>query len=326
MKIRNLGYACENYQLRNQDEIIRTSRTMRKRTFKTRGMKYVNELCEANLQDLLKILKWNHENGVKLFRISSDILPWKSHWRWDQLPDNSKVLNLLSDVGGYARLSGQRLTFHPDHFVKLASPDKKVAQNSIDDLIEHDNILNAMFGTTITQNHYNTVNIHIGAAYGNKFRTLDRFLLRFRNELPSTLRCRLTIENDDKPALYHTRELFNYFVGREVIPIMFDFHHYRVNPDPKASEKYSAKLAELTWPVLSTIPIFHWSESRRKEQGDDKIRKNAHSDLCYGPLPTYKLDRPVDLMIEAKHKEQSINLIKYANGRKVHSTPKRVPH
>jgi len=33
------------------------------------------KLAAENLHDLLEILKWNEENGLKFFRISSDICP-----------------------------------------------------------------------------------------------------------------------------------------------------------------------------------------------------------------------------------------------------------
>lgn len=317
MEVRHLGYACENYYLRHQDTPIRTSRTMRKRTFNTRGMKYVNQLCEQNLKDLLTILEWNYKNGIRLFRISSDLLPWKTHWRFEDLPDNSNVVDLLVKAGEYATKTGQRLTFHPDHFVKLGSPDKKVVRNSIKDLTMHNEILDAMFPNQ-KDFHYNTINIHIGATYGDKKKTCKRFINHYKGYLPYSIREKLTVENDDKKALYSTLELFVQIHSTVYIPIMFDFHHYRVNPDPRQTEKEAANLAILSWGKMT--PIFHWSESRRDEYNDPKIRENAHSDLCYGPLPTYNLSMPVDLMIEAKHKEQSINLIKYANGTNVHKS------
>ena len=71
-----LGYACINTELRKRD--IYTSRTLRLSTLKTKGIEYVKELGLKNVDDLLKILKWNKENGIYFMRVSSEIFPFAS--------------------------------------------------------------------------------------------------------------------------------------------------------------------------------------------------------------------------------------------------------
>ena len=70
----NVGYCCINNTLNKRG--ITTGRAMRKATFEAKGLKYASELALANANDLLTILKWNADNGVKVFRMGSGIFPW----------------------------------------------------------------------------------------------------------------------------------------------------------------------------------------------------------------------------------------------------------
>ena len=66
---------------------ITTNRSMIKRTFKERGIAYASELAMQNIKDLKKILEWNEENGIKFYRMSSDVFPWMSEYEFKDLPD-----------------------------------------------------------------------------------------------------------------------------------------------------------------------------------------------------------------------------------------------
>lgn len=314
MKVRRLGYACINDELNTSKPRVSSSRTIRKATYDKEGLDKVQELSFKNLHDLYKILIWNEDKGIKLFRMSSDIFPWKSEWNWSFLKNWKKAHSFLRGIGDFARKNDHRLTFHPGPFNKLCSPDQRVVNNTIKDLEMHNDILNFM---GFEPSYENTINIHVGASYGNKKETTKAFCANY-NLLSDSLKKRLTVENDDRDAFYSTQELYDMVHCQIGIPIMFDFHHHRCYPTKHLSEKEAAELAIKTWPKEVT-PLFHWSESKREEQKNPKIKLSAHSDYVYGPLPDYELSKPVDLMIEAKKKEKSLNLLKYASGRPVHS-------
>ena len=55
--------------------------------------------------------------------------------------------------------------------------------------------------------------------------------------------------------------------------------------------------------------MVHLSESRREEQGDLKIREQAHSDYIYKPVDNYGVE--YDMMLECKMKEKA--LFRYRN-------------
>ena len=71
----NLGYCCINMQLSNpkdygsDNDRITMNRTMIKRTFQEKGLDYTSELILKNCSDLFKIIQWNEDNDIKLFRI-----------------------------------------------------------------------------------------------------------------------------------------------------------------------------------------------------------------------------------------------------------------
>ena len=70
----NLGYACINTALKSSG--IFTNRTMRRKTFDSKGLDYVSELSLQNVKDLELHIHWNNEHNIKLFRLSSQIFPW----------------------------------------------------------------------------------------------------------------------------------------------------------------------------------------------------------------------------------------------------------
>ena len=64
--------------LGKQKPKVTTNRSMIKRTFLEKGVKYFGELGLQNSRDLFKILEWNNENNIKVFRLSSDMFVFQS--------------------------------------------------------------------------------------------------------------------------------------------------------------------------------------------------------------------------------------------------------
>ena len=152
--------------------------------------------------------------------------------------------------------------------------------------------------------HYNKINIHVGGAYGEPEKALQRFCNNFNNLLSDNLKKRLTVENDDKANMYSTKHLYEGVYLKTGIPIVFDYHHHQFC-DGGQSEQEALELAITTWGD-SITPVVHYSESREIHNGGDKPTP-AHSDLVFGPMNTY--GNNIDIMIEAKHKEQAIKTL-----------------
>ena len=290
----NLGYACINMTLGSQKPKVTTNRGMIKRTFLSEGVKYSSELALQNTRDLIEVIKWNHKNGFKLFRMTSNLIPWSSEFPLSSMPDYRKISILLNGAGNLADKYGQRITSHPGPFNVLVSPNEKVVQNTIKDLSIHGEIFDLM---GLSRTPYNKINIHCNGVYGDKISAMDRFCKNFE-KLPESVQTRLTVENDDKASMYSVKDLM-YIHERIGIPIVFDYHHHTFNTGG-LTEQEALELAMSTWGDIK--PIVHYSESRTLE--DETAKPQAHSDFIYSEINTYGHD--LDIVVEAKKKELTV--------------------
>jgi UV DNA damage endonuclease len=270
---------------------------MIRRTFDERGIKYASELALLNVKDLNKILRWNLTKGISFYRLSSDIFPWASEYAMEELPDYESILFYCQQAGDFAKQHNMRLTAHPGPFNKLASPKERVFNLTATDLKVHADVFD-MLG--LERSPYAKLNIHVGAAYGDKPTALETFCRNFER-LPDSVRSRLTVENDDKDSLYSTSELYDGVYKRIGIPIVFDYHHHRLHPGNQ-TEQEALQMAVSTWGNIK--PVVHYAESRSVEQDNPKIKPQAHSDYVNDYFDDYGYD--LDVMIEAKHKELAL--------------------
>ena len=301
------GYACINMALSYPQKYggkergvqpITTNRTMIRRTYDEKGTDYVSELTLQNVKDLNEIIKCNILNGYDFFRLSSGMAPWKTEYEWSDLKDIDQIKQWFHSAGTMATTHNIRLTSHPGPFNVLVSPKDEVVENCIKDLTIHGDEFDMM---GLSRTPYNKINIHLGGAYGDKEASMKRFVKNFPR-LPESVSSRLTLENDDKASMYSVKDLY-YGIYKEVgVPIVFDYHHHRFC-DGGMSEKEALEMAISTWPKGIT-PVVHYSESRCKEQLDESIRPQAHSDYVYDYINSY--GNNIDVMIEAKHKELAV--------------------
>jgi UV DNA damage endonuclease len=314
-----LGYACINMELsyptKEQKKSgiapVTTNRSMIKRTFLEKGINYASELSYKNVQDLVKVIQWNIDNGIKFFRMSSDVFPWASEYNLQDLPDYDNIKERLQTAGQLARDNGVRLSFHPGPFNVLTSPRENVVKNTVKDLSTHGEIMD-LLGAEKTP--YNKINIHIGGAYGDKEKSMERFCKNFEM-LPESVQTRLTVENDDKGKMYSAKDLYYGVFERIGIPIVFDYHHHKFCTGG-LSEEDALGLSTTTWKNIT--PATHYSESRADEHNDQSIRGQAHSDFVYKKINTY--DFHIDVMVEAKMKEKSVQKYKELYGIKNNNT------
>ncbi len=293
----NLGYACINMTLGGQKPKITTNRSMIKKTFVDKGIDYAGELSLLNSRDLCEIVKWNVENGINFFRISSDIFPWASEYNIEDLPQYQRIKTVLSSCGNYTRDNRVRLTSHPGPFNVLVSPREHVVQNTITDLTNHGKVFDLL---GLDRTPYNKINIHCNGVYGDKQSALDRFCKNFEL-LPESVQTRLTVENDDKASMYSVKDLM-YIHERIGIPIVFDYHHHKFCTGDM-TEQEALELAISTWPKGIT-PVVHYSESKALHENNQKLKPQAHSDYINNLPSTY--GNNVDIMVESKAKELSI--------------------
>ena len=308
--VNKIGYACISMQLSYPTKYgnkprgtqpITTNRSMIRRTFDEKGVDYASELCLQNVKDLHQLIQWNIVNGYDFYRLSSDMAPWKTEYEWDDLKDIDEIKKWFHSAGTMAKTHGVRLTAHPGPFNVLVSPNEQVVENTIKDLTIHGDEFDMM---GLSRTPYNKLNIHCNGVYGDKLSAMDRFCKNFER-LPESVQTRLTVENDDKASMYSVKDLM-YIHERIGIPIVFDYHHHKFCTGD-LSEREALELAISTWPD-DIVPVVHYSESRSKEQLDESIRPQAHSDYVIDYIDTY--GHNVDIMVEAKPKELAVNKYK----------------
>ena len=294
-----LGLCCQNVTLKNQKLPVYSSRKIILRIIKERGLEELKKRIILNLKDLQKMLEWNEENGIKVFRLSSELFMHKTNPRAPEY-DYDFAKSLLSEIGNYANKHNHRLTFHPGQYNVLASPNTKYVKQTIKDLEYHADVLNLM-----NMGKDSIMVIHGGGIYDNKNDTLDRWCERY-HKLPEKIKSRLVLENCEKNFSIEDCLYVSSMTG---VPIVFDTHHFEcyklLHPDEtfKKPEDYILLILD-TWYQRNIKPKFHVSE-----QGNGKIGK--HSDYI-DTIPNYLLEIPdkygidIDIMIEAKMKELSI--------------------
>jgi UV DNA damage endonuclease len=294
----NLGYCCINMTLqKDKKNKITTNRSMIKRTFADRGITYASELAVLNIRDLIEIIKWNHKNGIKVYRMSSDIFPWMSEYELKDLPDYKKISILLSGAGLLAQKYGQRIGFHPGHFNVLASRNPNVVAKTIKELDQHSEIMDLM---GLPRTPYAAINIHVNTTQDGKDVALQRFVDNFCLLSPGT-RSRLVVENDDKESQYTVEDLHQYLYSKIGTPITFDFHHHWCHPG-KLTQEEALRLASTTWGDVKQLT--HFSSCKTIHEDATQTNKRAHADYIYDEINDYGLS--IDVEVEAKAKELAV--------------------
>lgn len=291
MSIR-FGYACLNLTLGHKGGF----RHMIKRTWQTKGIQHASRLSLENAEILCGIINWNNQNGIKVYRMSSDMVPWASEYELDQLPDWHEIRSLYEKAGTIARSGGQRLSFHPAHFNALTAHRESVVVNCLRDLRIHGELMDVM---GMPRSHQSKINIHLGGAFGDKVSSIDRWCKNLER-VPESVRARLTLENDDKVNCYSVVDLHSVW-KRTGTPIVFDYHHHKFC-DGGLTEAQALALAVSTWPT-GIRPVTHYSESANLREGRD-CAPNAHSDFVDGPMNDHGFD--IDCVVEAKAKELAV--------------------
>mgnify|MGYP001947135732 FL=1 len=279
-----IGYACLN------EDTQLNYRTLRKDKMSQENLK---EIIGHNLLVLKEMLLWNEKNQVKVYRISSDLIPFGSSplngLAWEEVfQEEFKELREL------IKRSGQRISFHPGQYTVLNSPKKEVVEASIKDLAYHERLLRALGA-----NSTNKMVLHVGGVYGDKKKALERFIENYE-KLDQDIKDHLVIENDHRS--YNMEDVL-YLSEKLKLPLIFDNLHHEINPPDQAGpwKDYFLR-AKKTWQKKDGRPIIHYSQQKK----DD--RPGSHSDHI--EIDSFKdffgdLGENIDFMLEVKDKNRS---------------------
>lgn len=262
-------------------------------TVKTATKEKLRTVIKRNLNALDQIMEYNQKNGIHLFRISSDIIPFGSHpvnqlnW-WEEYKEE------LAALGEKIRAYEIRVSMHPGQYTVLNSPNEDVVERAIQDLIYHDRFLHVL-GMDKTSK----LVLHIGGVYADKISASSRFVMNFAR-LPESVRARLILENDDKN---YTIEEVLAIAHQTGSPVVFDNLHHAIHPPAQCCSDREWMLAcRQTWKEADGKPKIHYSQ---QEPG---ANVGAHSQsICLQEFADYYAMVPpeTDIMLEVKDKNLS---------------------
>jgi UV DNA damage endonuclease len=279
-----IGYPCINLTLK-----CRGTKTFRLRNYSSRRLE---ETVANNLACLAETIEWNRAHGINFFRISSDLVPFASHpvctFPWEKVfvPEFRKI-------GRQIKRAQMRISMHPDQFVLLNAMERRIVQNSIRELKYHCQVLD-LLGLPLTAK----VQIHVGGVYGDKKRSIERFI-RVYQQLSDRVRARLVIENDDR--FYNVSDCLE-ISARIGIPVLFDSFHHEVNPNGDDLQSAFRRCAA-TWRRYDGVPMVDYSS---QAPGGRVGAHTQHIDLKHFERFIQAIaGYDFDLMLEIKDKEKS---------------------
>jgi len=287
----NIGYACIALGVPGAQ--------LRSCALKNADRETIANIVSSNLNALANIARYNAANGIKLFRISSGLIPFGS------LPSNpvnwgGMVSGEFAAVGQTIAASGMRVSMHPGQYTVLNSPDPAVVEKSIDDLNYHAKVLR-LLGTGPSHK----IVLHIGGVYGDKTASVKRFIKNFRL-LDDEVKSRLVLENDDR--LFTVADVLS-TAGELGLPVVFDTLHNEVNPAGERDAFEWIEQCRKTWEVRDGVQKIHYS------QHNPLKKPGSHSDTVDASrfaVFAQKLQRDdVDIMLEVKDK--NLSAVKCAN-------------
>ena len=289
MKVR-LGYACITNCINDSSSSPYTYSEY----LKDGDIDKLDRVIISNLKSLNNIIDYNIKNNIHFYRISSKIIPLatKDDVKFDY---TNKYKSYYDTIGKKISDSKMRVDFHPDQFCVLNSVKSVVVSNSVKILEYHYNLLNML------NVNDKILILHVGSSTFGKENSISRFINNF-NKLPIYLRKCIAIENDDK--VFNVNDVLKISKVTS-IPIVLDYHHHLCNKSD-----------------FSFADIFNsWGNSRVKMHFSSPKNKRdyrSHNEYINGDdfinfiEILKKYDRDIDIMLEAKGKDNSLfRLVRY---------------
>lgn len=323
--IQRIGFACKWIDRPEQVNGIKPKDDAKRYNTGATTVAWLNrqtrEVAEQKLWDLMKQnieatrLLVNRvgelDHGLRMVRLSSDILPvyteptWRYFW---QTPDVKNYLERhFKLVGEAARKHNVRISFHPGQFTVLASDNPEIVERSIEEFEYHVDMARYMgYGSKFQDMK---INVHIAGRQG------PAGIREAYKRLSPEARNTITIENEENAhGLDTCLEL------ADLLPIVLDIHHHWCREG-----EYIQPIDDRVQRVLDSWrgvrPTMHYSYSRDEhlpaqvnglpqmnillESGHKKQKLRAHSDFYPNPEANAWalsfLDN-FDIMCEAKAK------------------------
>jgi UV DNA damage endonuclease len=281
----HLGYVGINTLLQT------ASKTFRLANYSSERML---EISRKNLHALREILQWNVAHRIKLFRITSGLIPFGSHsinsgiWKKDLRED-------FQEIGDFIRRNFLRVSMHPGQYTVINTPDSETYERSLKDLQYHCAVLDLM---ELDGSH--KIVIHGGGIYGRRQYSTEVLLQRLEG-MSEPIRKRLVIENDERN--FSAADIYT-VCKRTGYPGVLDIFHHQCFPSFKnLGIREIVEHFRETWPDSQRQKIHYSNQAPQKHRG-------AHSEGIdleqFSRFYENVKDMELDIMLETKDKQQSV--------------------
>lgn len=264
-------------------------------TLPNKKLEKLKSVAASNLRDLETIIRYNIENNIHFYRITSALIPLVTHPEVGYWGHREFLRKDFEYVGKLINDSKMRVDTHPDEFNVINSINPKVVENT------KINLLRQAEWFEDFKYELGKMVIHVGGATNGKEAALERFITNFIT-FPNEVKSKIIIENDDKT--YTAQETLN-LCNELNLPMVLDFHHHNCNNNNENIYELIPKIF-LTWKNEKLPPKIHFSSPRDHE----KDRK--HSDFINATdfvdfLENIKtFDTDIDIMLECKEKDLAL--------------------
>lgn len=257
----------------------------------------LRKITRCNLQNTLRILRYNLALNISVYRLTSKLIPLATHpsiEHWDYTADFREEFR---EIGDFIRENNFRISAHPDHYTLINSTSVQVLEDSIRDLDYHVRLYEAM---GLDDYRYKLV-MHVGGLYKDKKTSIERFKENF-HKLPDRIRNRIMLENDDKS--YTALDVLG--ICRELkIPMVLDVHHHKCANNGERLEDMLDAIFD-TWEGAYFPPKIHFSSPKSEKDF------RSHADwIDPGEFREFlgiaaRTGRDFDVMLEAKSKDSAL--------------------
>ena len=320
--IKRIGYACKTSRINSKGQIESIPDLNTKTTTISWLNRQSKSIAEQKLWDLMvhnisatqKAIQFisTLESELRMFRISSDLLPayTEPNWSyfWQRLDVKNYAEKHFKTIGDIARNCDIRLSFHPGQFCCLASDNEDVVRRSIEEFEYHVDIARWMrYGQKFQDMK---INVHVAGRRGSEGIRNSYYKLS-----PEARNC-ITIENEEM-----SHGLDECLKLCDIIPIVLDIHHHLIK-DHEYIEPTNNRITQILDSWQGVRPTVHYSLSREDllinhcvdtkpniiqllNEGYKKQKLRAHSDYMWNnAVNDWALSHLAwaDLMVEAKAK------------------------
>jgi UV DNA damage endonuclease len=248
------------------------------------------DLMKGNIESVQKLVErvGGLDDGLRMVRISSDILPVYTESTWSYFWRDPGVIRYAEQafgrVGELARKNNVRLSFHPGQFTVLASDNPDIVNRSIEEFEYHADMVRWMgYGKSFQDFK---VNVHISGRQG------PAGIISALGRLSPEARNCITIENDEVSwGIDASLELSKH------LALVLDIHHHWVKTG-EYIDPADDRVKQIIDSWRGVQPVIHYSSSREDilvdhcnvtrpdmatllESGYKKSKLRAHSDFYW---------------------------------------------